>query len=123
MSRSPQHREMPPPRTAPREGASPSLYRPAEVAKMLRCSEWWIKEQARKRRIPFSWIGGSYRFTDEHVKEIVHLFEERPASDSVSAVDAEAGSRPGVKRDPPKTRLQARTPRKARKASRPSDAA
>jgi Helix-turn-helix domain len=39
-----------------------TYHRPAEVAAMLRCSEWWIKEQARKRRIPYARIGGSYRF-------------------------------------------------------------
>lgn len=31
-----------------------TYYRPAEVAAMLRCSVWWVKEQARRRRIPFS---------------------------------------------------------------------
>jgi integrase len=57
-------------------------YRPAEVAKMLRCSEWWVKEQARRRRIPFCWIGGSYLFTEEHVASIVRLFELLPADDA-----------------------------------------
>ena len=45
---------------------------------MLRCSEWWVKEQARRRRIPFCWIGGSYLFTEEHIAAIVRLFEVRP---------------------------------------------
>ncbi|WP_433082730.1 helix-turn-helix domain-containing protein [Dactylosporangium sp. CA-052675] len=54
------------------------LHRPAEVAKILDCSEWWVKEQARRRRIPFAWIGGSYRFTDEHLAEIIRIFEVRP---------------------------------------------
>lgn len=53
----------------------PPLYLPREIAKALGCSEWWVKEQARKRRIPFSWIGGSYRFTEEHLTEIIRLFE------------------------------------------------
>ena len=56
------------------------LHLPADVAKMLQCSEWWVKEQARKRRIPFSLIGGSYQFTDEHVAEVIHLFEQHPES-------------------------------------------
>jgi hypothetical protein len=90
----------------------PILYRPAEVAKMLRCSEWWVKEQARNRRIPFSWIGGSYLFTDDHVAEIVRLFEERPAPRS-SAAETTPSQRNGVKRDPPKKRLHARPPRRA----------
>jgi hypothetical protein len=31
--------------------APTGFYRPAEVAALLR-SEWWVKEQARRRRIP-----------------------------------------------------------------------
>jgi hypothetical protein len=61
------------------------LHRPADVAKMLQCSEWWVKEQARKRRIPFTWIGGSYRFTDEHVDEVIRLFEQRPESETAAS--------------------------------------
>jgi hypothetical protein len=59
--------------------AQPAYYRPADVAALLRCSAWWVKEQARRGRIPYSWIGGGYLFTDEHVAEIVRLFERRPA--------------------------------------------
>ena len=46
---------------------------------MLRCSEWWIKEQARRRRIPFSWIGGSYLFTEDHeaFRELARNFVEK----------------------------------------------
>ena len=97
--------------------APATFYRPAEVAAMLRCSEWWVKEQARKRRIPYSWIGGSYLFTEEHIAEIVRLFEVRPAERAASpdAVRpatprpvAEAGS-PGA--------LRARTPRRVREAA------
>ncbi|MGW7356543.1 excisionase family DNA-binding protein, partial [Streptomyces sp. NPDC054802] len=53
------------------------LYRPAEVADALGCSEWWVKEQARKGRIPFTRTGGGYRFTAEHYQEIIRVFEER----------------------------------------------
>lgn len=58
--------------------ALPHLYRPAEIAEALGCSEWWVKEQARRRRIPFTRVGGSYRFTAKHYAEIVATFEERP---------------------------------------------
>ena len=44
--------------------ANRPYYRPADVARLLRCSQWWVKEQARHGRIPFSWIGGSYLFTE-----------------------------------------------------------
>jgi hypothetical protein len=84
---------------------------------MLQCSEWWIKEQARKRRIPFSLIGGSYRFTDEHIAEVIRLFEQRPESDSAGTVTA-VGS--GRKRSPTTSEasapLRARVPRRALKS-------
>lgn len=95
------------------------LYRPSEVAKMLRCSEWWIKEQARKRRIPFSWIGGSYLFTSEHIAEIIQLFETRPTpGDAPSSVPNSAtrhGHRSTIR---PKVPLKARKPQRALKAER-----
>jgi hypothetical protein len=84
---------------------------------MLRCSEWWVKEQARHRRIPFCWIGGSYRFTTAHVAEIVRLFEVQPVRSAGSVPPTgrtrqaapETGSGAAV-------RLVARVPRRARAA-------
>jgi hypothetical protein len=112
--------------TTGRDNASsrdvPLLYRPAEVAKRLCCSEWWIKEQARNRRIPFSWISGSYRFTEDHIAEIVRLFEELPDTSPVAVVDT-SGSRPKKAHKPPTTRLKARTPRRALNVRRSNDAA
>jgi excisionase family DNA binding protein len=94
---------------------------PREVAKRLRCSEWWVKEQARKRRIPFSWIGGSYRFTEEHVHEVIQLFEHRPAGAAFSGTDAVASLSPArVRKPPPAARLKARSPRRAIRAAPPS---
>ena len=96
----------------------PTFYRPADVAAMLHCSQWWVKEQARKRRIPYCWIGGSYRFTPEHVAEIARLFEVRPA---------EPAHRLPIERRPSaqesdvdgctRSRLVARSPRRARAAT------
>ena len=88
-----------------------TLYRPAEVAAMLRCSQWWVKEQARRRRIPFCWIGGSYLFTDEHIAAILRLFEVRP--EQVAAPVA-AVARPTPPVVDPSVRLRARAPRRAR---------
>jgi hypothetical protein len=68
------------------------FYLPAEVAKILKCSEWWLKEQARRRRIPFCWIGGSYRFLPEHLTEIARTFERRASA-------ADSGERPPGKRN------------------------
>jgi excisionase family DNA binding protein len=54
------------------------LHTPAEAAEQLRCKESWLKEQARLRRIPFSRVGGAYRFSDDHLEQIILIFEERP---------------------------------------------
>jgi hypothetical protein len=107
--------------TSPRRGhpdggpPAPRLYSPAEVARALGCSEWWVKEQARNRRIPFSWIGGSYRFTAGHLLEIVKAFEVRPvpAAPSTSSVDRTPRRRP-YRPAAAATRLQARPPRRSR---------
>src|SRR3954463_10253579 len=100
--------------------APATFYRPAEVAAMLRCSEWWIKEQARNRRIPYSWIGGSYLFTEEHIAEIVRLFEVRPTTDVVAGESLVIPNGPTTRRiedgNRPATHLLARPPRRARAA-------
>jgi hypothetical protein len=101
-----------------------TFYRPTEVAKLLRCSQWWVKEQARKRRIPFCWIGGSYLFTPEHIAEIVRLFEVRP----VETVTPDPRARPAARQPngqgyAPPILLHARPPRRARKAGMPDSTA
>ena len=99
--------------------ALPPVYSAAEVAKALRCSEWWVKEQARKGRIPFTKPGGSYGFTAEHFAEIVRIFEGRP----VGPVAAVGGTVPTPRRRTPAAAqpvpsLKARTPRRALRQSR-----
>ncbi len=79
---------------------------------MLPCSEWWIKEQARRRRIPYAWIGGSYLFTDEHVAAIVRLFEFSP-TDPAPETGAARTIRPtGMPGGDTSSRLRARPPRR-----------
>lgn len=106
----------------PTEGQTPELLKPRDVAKALGCSEWWVKEQARKGRIPFSWIGGSYRFTHEHLQEIIRVFEHRPAAAPAGTGPVASGPPAARGRRPrtapvPTSRLQARTPRRARQAA------
>lgn len=97
---------------------APELYSPAEVARALGCSEWWVKEQARRRRIPFSWIGGSYKFTDEHLIEIIRTFEVRPVSGPPSTTSrAREPRRRRVRPAPVTNQLQARPPRRSRGGS------
>ncbi|MFJ5984213.1 helix-turn-helix domain-containing protein [Lentzea sp. NPDC092896] len=56
----------------------PELHTAKEVANALKVSKWWVEDQARRRQIPFTKVGGSYRFTDAHLNEIVAIFEELP---------------------------------------------
>jgi hypothetical protein len=102
---------------------TPQLLKPRDVARALGCSEWWVKEQARKGRIPFSWIGGSYRFTLEHLQEIIRVFEHRPVPVTSEAVTGQrrsirtrAGGRAAgaarAARAPQTNRLTARPPRR-----------
>ena len=96
------------------------LYTPEEVADALRCSEWWVKEQARRRRIPFTRVGGAYRFTEEHWKEIVSFFEERPDGKESPDSAPSSTSRSRRPRGAPATsavQLRARRPRRLRDAA------
>jgi hypothetical protein len=68
--------------------ANGPFYRPTEVARLLHCSEWWVKDQAHHRRIPFSWIGGSYLFTEQHIAAIIRLFEVQPVEPGTSMSQA-----------------------------------
>src|SRR3954464_3325134 len=103
-------------------GRAPAgFYRAAEVARMLRCSEWWVKEQARQRRVPFCWIGGSYLFTEEHVAMIVRLFEVRPGGELPRGArrGSTASTTPRSNVDDKAVVLHARPPRGSRRIERP----
>jgi len=95
-----------------------TFYRPDEVAERLRCSQWWVKEQARQRRIPHCWIGGSYRFTEEHITEIARLFEVQPIDAVTPASTPRQTPRRSAGDDAqPVVHLSARIPRRARAAA------
>lgn len=102
----------------------PPVYLPRDIAKALHCSEWWVKEQARRGRIPFSKLGGRYRFTAEHFAEIMRIFESRPSeSGSTVTPAAPAQRRQAAQVTAPVTRLTARTPRRAQRNQSRSSAA
>ncbi|MFG2130658.1 helix-turn-helix domain-containing protein [Streptomyces sp. NPDC048751] len=101
----------------------PQLYSAADVAQALRCSEWWVKEQARRGRIPFTKPGGSYRFTAEHVAEITRIFESRPTGSSSAAVPVSQSARRRAATAVSVTSLKARPPRRARHGQSQSTAA
>jgi hypothetical protein len=102
----------------------PPLYLPRDIAKALRCSEWWVKEQARRGRIPFTKAGGRYQFTAEHFAEILSIFESRPAdSGSTASAAAPVRGRQAAQAAAPVARLKARTPRRAQRSQSRSSAA
>ncbi|WP_084704147.1 helix-turn-helix domain-containing protein [Phaeacidiphilus oryzae] len=96
--------------------ALPPVYSAAEVAAALRCSEWWVKEQARKGCIPFTKPGGTYRFTAEHVAEILRIYEGGAPSLPAAPESTPRGwhkARPEAIE--PVRRLKARPPRRTPK--------
>lgn len=112
--------------TAPRlePPALPPVYLPSDIAKALHCSEWWVKEQARKGRIPFSKLAGSYRFTAEHFAEIMRIFESRPTEGhDVPAPAKQAPRRRTITTLASVPSLKARTPRRAQGGRPQSNAA
>lgn len=96
----------------------PQLHSAADVAQALGCSEWWVKEQARRRRIPFIRSGGGYRFTRQHVDEIFALLEERPSAPTVhDRRDTTVRRRTPSPTETPVVPLRARPPRRAQRAA------
>ncbi|MEV0121226.1 helix-turn-helix domain-containing protein [Streptomyces sp. NPDC050703] len=99
----------------------PRLYVPEEVAAVLGCSAWWVKDRARRRLIPFTRVGRAYRFSDEHLAEIIRMYEERPAQTLQRPGAASAPARkPRNRQQPemaaPTVRLKARPPRRTTKS-------
>ena len=85
-----------------------SVYDADEASVILHCKASWLKAKARERKIPFTMIGGAYRWTDAHLAEIVRLGEVAPA------VPAQRSRRPADPAGPQAPLLQARPPRRAR---------
>lgn len=52
-----------------------------EAAAILRVKSSWLERQAAARKIPFTMLGGSYRFTSAHLIVIIRQFEQRPTAE------------------------------------------
>ncbi|MEW2299204.1 helix-turn-helix domain-containing protein [Streptomyces sp. NPDC006655] len=99
------------------------LYRPEEIAETLGCSTWWVKDRARRRLVPHTRVGRAYRFTAEHLAEIIRINEE-PAAQNANRVwspdkpfEAPMAPTQQSRRPQPATssapRLRARPPRRS----------
>jgi excisionase family DNA binding protein len=111
----------PAPAPAPHtDSALPRLYLPEEVAAVLGCSAWWVKDRARRRLIPFTRVGRAYRFTSEHLAEIIRMHEARPASpqqqERTTPAPRTPTRQPSTQSAAPTARLRARPPRRARQS-------
>ncbi|WP_367043944.1 helix-turn-helix domain-containing protein [Streptomyces sp. Je 1-332] len=103
------------------EAALPRLYVPEEVAAVLGCSAWWVKDRARRRLIPFTRVGRAYRFTGEHLAEIIRMNEARPALPRQRGAKAAPAAKSPASQPPssssvPTARLRARPPRRSRQS-------
>jgi excisionase family DNA binding protein len=56
-----------------------TLYTTAEAAEILRVKPSWLERQAAARKIPFTMLGGAYRFSADHLAAIVAMHESPPA--------------------------------------------
>jgi hypothetical protein len=92
----------------------PRLYLPAELATALGVSEWWVKNEARHRRIPSVKIAGAWRFTSVHFAQIVAKHEQAP---EVVRAETTTPRRRTVLANPDAPQLQARTPRRQRRTA------
>lgn len=69
-----------------------TLYTAEEAAEILRVKKSWLERQAAARKIPFTMLGRSYRFTSAHLAAIVRMHEQAPAP-SASTGDHHTRSR------------------------------
>ncbi|WP_406183916.1 helix-turn-helix domain-containing protein [Streptomyces sp. NBC_01006] len=106
--------QSPVPPAHPTAPALPRLYRPEEVAEALGCSAWWVKDRASRALIPFARVGRAYRFTAEHLAEIVRLHETRPPSAPSFGARAIRPVPPLTTAVRPAAGLRARAPRRTR---------
>jgi len=56
-----------------------TLYTSEEAAEILRVKKSWLERQAAARKIPFTMLGRSYRFTPAHLSAIIRMHEQAPA--------------------------------------------
>jgi len=64
-----------------------------EAARLLKVKRSWLERQAAARKVPFSMLGGSYRFSDRHLAEIVRMNEVAPAPPAPDAPQRAHSSR------------------------------
>jgi excisionase family DNA binding protein len=70
-----------------------TLYTTEEAAEILRVKKSWLERQAAARKVPFTMLGGSYRFTSVHLSAIVKMHEQAPAPSEWTGSDTRSRRR------------------------------
>ncbi len=83
----------------PSAGGAPTghlvMHTAEEAARLLKVKRSWLERQAAARKIPFSMLGGSYRFSDRHLAEIIRLNEVAPVPPARDVSGLERSRRSG----------------------------
>jgi excisionase family DNA binding protein len=77
-------------------GAPLAVHTLSEAAAILRVKSSWLERQAAARHIPFTMLGGSYRFTAEHLAAIVRQYEQQPVIASADEPSRAAARHPAA---------------------------
>lgn len=95
------------------------VYTALEAAEILRCTASWLEEKARRREVPFTMLGGSYRWTAAHLVTIVQQHEVTPGTEKRPAEPRRrrVEKAPATEHAPTVTPLRARPPQRHRRAS------
>lgn len=94
---------------------NPDVYTVPEAARLLKVRESWLEREAAARRIPFTMLAGSYRFTGDHLVQIVRMHERKPAAEAPPPADRKRMRTTAV----PQVLPGGVTPLRARPAARP----
>lgn len=92
------------------------LFDADQAGEILQCSASWLKRQAKLRRIPFTMIGGQYRFSESHLDRIVRIFEQQPQDSVQRQSSPRRRPRPVQPEEVGVVTLTARRPRRQRSA-------
>jgi hypothetical protein len=87
----------------------PTLHTSEDVATALQVSAWWVREQAKAKRVPAVKVAGAWRFTDHQFQLLVDLH----TTTQEIAPAAEVNPRRRADSSPPALALVPRLPRRA----------
>lgn len=91
---------------------APRSFDAKEAGEIIGKSENWMKTKARAGTIPCSKIGRDWRWTSEHLSEILRMSEQRPKSSALpaprsSGTRQDDGTVPLLRSKPPRRKPKA----------------